>query len=184
LRSGGWLWDTGNALGFVGFAGLLYLFVDVGKGRRQKFHQHLSYCVLTVVLAHVLWLWISDPTLWFYMPWHAPHYMLAGWLALTLIVATIWLALPGQRRFWHATHRLFQRWHYGLSIGVIAAAYWHSVGSGFYISPLEAVCYGVLIALVLSVRPHGWPTIKGINAAALLIPAATAAFVVVKAINA
>ncbi len=184
LRSGGWRWDTGNALGFVCLACLLYLFVDVGRGNRQKFHQQLSYLTLMVLLAHVLWLWASDPTLWFYMAWDGPHYMLAGWLALALMLATVILALPDQRRFWHPRYSSFQHWHYGLSMCVIAGAYWHSVGSGFYISRLEAVLYGAGVALALMVRPQRGIAAARIGVTAAFIPLAMAAFVLLKAIRA
>ena len=184
LRSSGWLWDTGNAFGFVCFAGLLYLFLDVGKGSRQKFHQHVSYLTIMALLAHVLWLWISDATLWFYMTWDGPHYMLAGWLALVLMLAVAILALPNQRRFWHGSYQQFQKWHYRLSLCVITATYWHIIGSGFYISRLEAVLYGVCIALVLILRPQRWLCAPRMGITTLLVPLAMAAFVSLKAMNA
>jgi hypothetical protein len=183
LRSGGWRWDTGNAFGFACLACLLYLFLDVGKGSRQKIHQQLSYLTLIVLLAHVLWLWGSDPTLWFYMTWDSPNYMLAGWLALVLMLAAVITALPGQRRFWHLRYSSFQRWHYWLSLCIVAAAYWHSVGSGFYISRLEAALYGVSIALLLIIRPQRWLTAAHTGITAALIPLAMAAFVLLKAVR-
>lgn len=171
-------------LGFVGFAGLLYLFIGVGRGPRQRLHQLLSYIITGVVLMHVLWLWLSDRTLWFYMTWDGPHYMLAGWLAVLLLTAMVILALPGKRRFWHISYQQFQRWHYWLSLGIIGTAYWHMVGSGFYISSLEAVLYGVLIGCVIIAHQRQWLSATGIGVASVLIPLSVFAFVVLKAVNA
>ena len=139
LRSSQWYWDSGNALGFLGFAGMLYLFIDVGFSRRQRIHQLTSYAVTFTLVVHVAWLWVYDPTIWHYLVWDGPAYMLAGSIALLLVLCVPLLALPGNRRKWHINHQQFKRWHYWLSVGAILTAYWHMVGSGFYISDIEAV---------------------------------------------
>ncbi len=184
LQSGGWRWDTGNVFGFVAFAGLLYLFIDVGRGARQKLHQHLSYGVFGVLLAHILWLWLSDKTLWFYMSWQGPHYMLAGWVAIVLLTAMVILALPATRRLWHINYTQFQRWHYWLSLAVIATSFWHMVGSGFYLSELEAVLYGLLILGVAVAHQRQWLSGTKLGVGSVLIPLSAFAFVVLKAVNA
>lgn len=139
LQSAGWYWDSGNALGLLGFAGLLYLFIDVGFSRRQRIHQLTSYAVTVTLVAHIVWLWVPDPTIWHYVVWDGPSYMLAGCVALLLVLCVPILALPASRRKWHINHLQFKRWHYWLSVGAIMCSYWHMVGSGFYISNIEAV---------------------------------------------
>jgi len=140
------MWDIGNGLGLLSFAGLFYLFIEVGQGARQRVHQLISYGVAGCALLHVLWLWIPDATLWHYMLWDAPYYMLAGWLSLLALAGTILIALPGARRFWYAGFVSFRRWHYWLSLSVVVTAWWHMTGSGFYISATEAALYALLFA--------------------------------------
>ncbi len=154
--SAGWQWDTGNALGLLGFAGLLYLFLAVGSGRRQRLHQWTSYAVAAALAAHVLWLWIPDPTLWHYVSIQAPAYMWAGIAALLCVGATVWLALPAARRGWHRGYAAFQTWHYLLSLSAVVLALWHILGSGFYVSALESYLYAALTILVLAAHRAGF----------------------------
>jgi hypothetical protein len=158
LQSGEWYWDSGNALGFLGYAGLLYLFIDVGFSRRQRVHQLISYAVTTTLVAHAAWLWIPDATIWHYLVWDGPAYMLAGCIALLLVLCIPVLALPGSRRKWHINHFQFKRWHYWLSVGSIMASYWHMVGSGFYLSDIEAVLLGLGTLAILST--HHWKALS------------------------
>ena len=183
LQSAGWIWDTGNALGFVGFAGLLYLFLDVGRGARQRVHQQLSYAVALAVAGHVLWMWLPDETLWHYMTWDAPHYMLAGWLSLMTLTGMIIIALPGRRRFWHMSYQQFQNWHYWLSLGVICTSLWHMAGSGFYVSAVETMLYILLIVAVLALHRRKQTAAPSIGGAAILVPAGVAAFVLLKLVS-
>ena len=151
--SGEWLWDLANTLGFLTFAGLLYLFLDVGRGRRQRLHQLFSYGVAVALVGHILLLWADDETLWYYMVWDGPHYMLGGWIAAVFMISMIILALPAGRRFWHLSYQQFQRWHYWLSLGVLLTAWWHMAGSGFYLSTAESGLYALLI--LATVVAHG-----------------------------
>lgn len=148
LQSGGWYWDTGNAFGFLGFAGLLYLFLDGGYSRRHHIHKLLSFAFATCLGLHLFWLWINDPTIWHYASLEAPRYMLLGLFSIVLVLVIILLALPATRKFWHGKHALFRRWHYALSLAAVASAYWHIIGSGFYVSTLEA---WLLLGLVVTV---------------------------------
>ena len=148
LQAAGWLWDSGNAFGILGFAGMLYLFLDVGASRRQRIHQLISYGVMASLLIHVAWLWIPDQTIWYYMTLDGPVYMMAGSIALLLLIAVTILALPATRRVWHLHHRQFKRWHYGCSIIAISAGFWHIAGSGFYFSQFES---WLLLAVTLAV---------------------------------
>ncbi len=149
LASGGWQWDAANALGFMGFAGMLYLFVDVGAGRRNRIHQWVSYTVCAALVGHVAWFLVADPTIWHYLAWDAPWYMLSGLAALFAVIAVVLLALPTWRRWFGQSRSSFRNWHYTLSLlGVVGAAL-HILGSGFYVSGLlEVILYAALCTAV------------------------------------
>lgn len=153
--SSGWHWDVGNGLGFLAFAGLLLLFLNVGNGSRQRLHQWIGYGVLGSLLAHITWLWAADITIWHYLSSNAPAYMLAGWAALCLILAITILALPVTRRFWHGQFSNFQRWHRWLAWLSLLLVLWHMLGSGYYLSLLEAWLYGVLASCVWLANRRG-----------------------------
>ena len=110
--SAGWAWDTANAAGFLAFAGMLYLFIDVGAGRRNRIHQWISYGVAAALLVHVLWFVTTDPTIWHYLSWDAPWYMHTGLTALLFVIAIVVLALPVWRRWWGQNRQVFRSWHY------------------------------------------------------------------------
>lgn len=180
LQSGGWLWDTSNAMGFLAFGGLLYLFLDVGSGRRQRVHQLVSYMVVASLVNHILLMLVPDPTLWRYVGLDAPVYMHMGLIAFGLCLAMIVLALPQRRRFWHLSYPQFQRWHYWLSVSVIIASGWHILGSGFYLSTLEAWLLAALVAATFAAhrmsslpRPQAWRSLT-------IPPLAALAFVCLK----
>ncbi len=136
-QSGGWLWDVGNGLGYLAFAGLLYLFVDVGFGSRHRHHQWVGYVVLGAVFGHVLVLWLPDATLWHYTSIDAPWYMLVGLVAAGVLIAGLTVALPATRRYWHASHRAFRRWHYWLAMLILILTAAHILGSAFYLADVE-----------------------------------------------
>lgn len=148
LASGGWRWDTANALGFFAFAAMLYLFIDIGAGRRNKIHQWISYSAAVALVAHVAWFIATDPTVWHYLAWDASWYMLAGIAAFFCVVAVVILALPAWRRWWGQSRLAFRNWHYALSLLGVAGAGAHILGSGFYVSSmLEVVLYLLLCAV-------------------------------------
>ena len=136
--SSGWLWDTANALGLLTLGFTLYLFLFIGSGRHSRTHQLVSYGVIFAAFAHVLFLWLPDKTIWHYAALDMPHYMWAGYVAFAGLVATVMLALPGTRRYWHERYRHFRHWHYYLSIAIVIFSLWHILGSGFYFDELEA----------------------------------------------
>ncbi len=147
--SAGWAWDAANAVGFLAFAGMLYLFIDVGTGRRNRIHQWVSYSVAGALLIHVLWLIATDPTVWHYLAWDAPWYMHTGLAAIMLVIAVIVLALPMWRRWWGQNRAAFRSWHYALSALGVGLAVSHIVGTGFYVSsPVEVGLYAALCAAV------------------------------------
>lgn len=180
--SGGWVWDVGNAAGFLTFAGMLYLFLDIGLGRRNRVHQIISYGVAIALVGHVVWLLASDPTLWHYLAWDAAAYMWSGLAALVLVCATIILAMPNWRRLWGQSRTQFQTWHYWLSLGGIAGAFYHIVGSAFYLrGVVELVLYSLLCAAIFII--HRRPTRPNPQASLLLlsgVPAIAVIFVLFK----
>lgn len=148
FASSGWLWDSANTLGVLTLAASLYLFLHVGSGKQARPHQLLSYGVVIAAIGHVLLMWIPDKTVWHYAAFDMPHYMWAGFIAFLGIIATLVLALPGSRRYWHNRYRHFKNWHYYLSIAIIGFSIWHIIGSGFYFdSPVEA-WFVVIVAAI------------------------------------
>lgn len=170
-----------NALGFLAFAGMLYLYIDVGASRRYRIHQWISYSILGFALVHIVLLWVPDTTIWHYLAWDAPHYMWAGVAAMLLLTAMILLALPQLRRWWHLNHSDFQGWHYWLSLACIVATLWHLAGSGFYLSEVEAVILGISItALVAAHRLSRLPAPRDSAKSLLGLPLLAILFVVLK----
>lgn len=180
-QSGEWLWDLANGLGYLAFAGMLYLFIEVGASRRFRIHQWISYGILALVIAHILILWVPDTTIWHYLAWNAPLYMWAGVAGALLVIAMIVLALPQLRRWWHLNHNQFQGWHYWLSLTCIVATFWHLAGSGFYLSKLEAWLLGFGVAgLIVAHRLKRLPVPGGAAISLLGLPVFAALFLVLK----
>ena len=184
LQAAGWFWDGGNALGILAFSGMLYLFLDVGASRRQRIHQLISYGVMASLLIHVAWLWVPDQTIWYYMTWDGPAYMIAGSVALLLLVAVTLLALPATRKVWHLHHAQFKRWHYWCSFTAISGGFWHIAGSGFYFSSLESwLLLAVIVAIVGARHFNLVPRPEPLRLSLVAIPVLTLAFVLVKGFN-
>jgi len=151
LQTAGWLWDSGNALGMLGFAGLTYLFLEDGAGRGARRHQWISYATTGAIFAHIILLWAFDATVWYYLMLSAPNYMLAGIAAFFGVICIILLALPTLRRKWHPSRKQFQTWHYCLSLAVLTGALWHITASGFYFSQTESfLLIGLSILIIVA----------------------------------
>ena len=148
--SGGYAWDALNTLGWVAFGCMLYLFFETGGGPRTRIHQIISYVLLGGVLAHVGLHIVLDATLWHYLRWDAPLYMLSGTGALLVVIAIMVLALPAWRRRWGQSRTEFQQWHYWLSLTGIGLTAYHVLGTEFSIDgPVESaallgVCLGTI----------------------------------------
>lgn len=137
----------------------LYLFIETGRGRRQRIHQLLSYSAVTALVIHILVLWVPDATIWTYFSYDAPHYMWAGIVATGCLVLIVVSSLPGSRRFWNTNHAAFKLVHVWLSAALVALSLWHIIGSGFYVSTFEG---SLLVAMAIAVwfgqRKAFWAT--------------------------
>ena len=180
--SGGVFWDIANAAGFLSLAFLLVLMLDAGAGKRQQIHKLISYLALAGLSLHAGML-LTDSTVWHYLNFNAPTYMWAGLLATIAVAASILLALPRIRRFWHRDYAGFARVHQVVSIVAVIGAVWHVLGSGFYVSQLEGVFYLLLIAGLWMARRGNYlkPQTYAASAAWICL-AVPALFVVTKAI--
>ena len=141
----GWLWDTGNGVGFVAFAGLLYLGRSEGSGKNQQAHQLLGFAVLGVTTTHAYWFLLFDAAVIEYIKPGAPVYMWAGILGFILLTVLIFTGLPEYRLRLHKRYAIFKYWHRGLAFATIAGAGYHIVASGFYLG----ISFQVLLFVML-----------------------------------
>lgn len=147
---GGWVWDIGNAIGFVAFAGLLYLSMSSGTGIDVQAHQFLGFAVLGVATAHVFWFLLIDPAVIEYIKPGAPVYMWAGVISFVLLAVLIFIGLPEYRLRLHKRYAKFKYWHRVLAIITIAGAGYHIVASGFYLHTVhQMLLFLILTAAVL-----------------------------------
>lgn len=145
LLGGGWFWDLGNGIGFVAFAGLLYL--TIASNRRLDVHAHrlLGYAVFLLAVAHAFWFLLGDATTVEFVKLGAPDYMWLGIVSLILLAILIITATVPDRIRLHASYASFKYWHRVLTVAMIVSAAYHIVVSNFY---LHAWYQGVLFALV------------------------------------
>ena len=132
--SAGWFWDFGNGLGFAAIAGMLYLTVSSGRPLNVTRHQHLGYVVLLFCAVHALWFLIGDPAVVEYVRPGAPLYMWSGLIGLLTLGILMTIAVLPDRYRVHSEHKSFRYWHLILAIFTLAAAMYHVVGSGYYLT--------------------------------------------------
>lgn len=148
--SGGAVWDAANAAGLLAFAGMLYLFLEMGAGKRSRVHRHCAYAVALLCVMHIVIMLTANATTWAYLTWDAPPYMWTGLGGALLLLLMVPVALPRWRRRWHANYKQFARWHYGWSLLVVGLSAHHILGSGYYYRwPWEGMLLLALIAAVL-----------------------------------
>jgi hypothetical protein len=95
--SGGWLWDSGIALGYLSLvvAATLYLYPLRGAGLPHKRlftltqHRHIGWVALSLGLAHTVLLLIAQPLVGHYLLPSAPLYMLLGLVALIVLAVLV-----------------------------------------------------------------------------------------------
>lgn len=149
---GGWFWDTGNALGFAAFAGLLYLTITSSRRFDVRAHQVLGYGVLFVAVAHVFWFLLGDAAVVEFMKFGAPAYMWHGIVSFLLLGILITVALVPDRFRVHRDYPAFKYWHRLLAVVTIGTAAYHIVVSNFY---LGAWYQELLFALLASAVAFG-----------------------------
>jgi Na+-transporting methylmalonyl-CoA/oxaloacetate decarboxylase gamma subunit len=146
---GGWAWDLTNSLGFAAFAGMLYLTLPIQGTRNIRIHEHLSYAVILIILAHGFWFLLADAASVEYVKADAPLYMWTGVASLVLLFLSILVSVLPTRTHVHGHYSLFKFWHRLLAILAIAGAAYHIVESGFYLATQGQVIVFVLLVLLV-----------------------------------
>jgi predicted ferric reductase len=152
----GWFWDTGNALGFSAFGGLLYLTITSNRRLDVRAHQVLGYGVLFVAIAHAFWFLLGDAAVIEFLKPGAPDYMWLGVVSLLLFGVLMTVALVPDRMRVHKNYPAFKYWHRVVAIATIASATYHIVVSNFYLGKWYQAVLFVLITIVVSVGRAYW----------------------------
>lgn len=144
----GLFWDTGNAIGFAAFAGLLYLAITSGRRLDVRAHQLFAYAVLALVAAHAFWLLLGDGAAVEFIKIGAPDYMWLGIASLVSLIVLIMIANMPDRLRVHRDYPRFKYWHLVLTVVVIASAAYHIVVSNFYLGSWYQAGLFVLLSLL------------------------------------
>lgn len=158
-------WDWGNALGYLGLAACLLLFIYAGRPRVfppfhgrffASLHRDLGYAALWLVTGHVGLLLYAEPLLLEYLKPTAPLYMLAGLAALLLLLVLVISSVTGWRKRLWPDYRRFRRLHGWLAIACVALTGWHVAGSHFYLnSPLKLGTGALAVVVVIGCYLRG-----------------------------
>lgn len=124
----------------------------------QVLHRQLSYLLCALLLVHVLGLSVLEPRVLDYLLPTAPGYMLAGLVALLLVLALILTSLYRAQLRW--AHAGWRRWHAGMSAVAVALTGWHLLGSAYWVAT-PAACGTSLwllgVPTLLTLAWHRWP---------------------------
>src|SRR5262245_45462907 len=138
----GWGWDAANAVGFAAAALIVFLHVATGAARNRpaahaafhaKLHANVAALALGLALVHVIALLADDRVTLEYWRLSAPPYMLAGFIALFLMIALVATAYPRPRRAVFDSAARFRRIHGIASLTLTALVAWHVGGSALYL---------------------------------------------------
>ncbi len=156
----GLAWDWANALGYLGLAIVLLLFIYAGRPRAfppfggrffANLHRDLGYLALLLVAAHVGLLLATEPLLLEHLKPSAPLYMLAGLVATALLLVLVVPSITGLRRRIWRDYRRFKRLHAWLAIACVALIAWHVAGSRFYLNtPVKLALAGAAASALLA----------------------------------
>jgi hypothetical protein len=152
----GWYWDSGNALGFTAFGGLLYLTITSNRRLDVRAHQVLGYGVLIVAIAHAFWFLLGDAAMTEFLKPGAPDYMWLGVVSLLLLGVLMTVALVPDRMRVHKTYPGFKYWHRVIAFATIASATYHIVVSNFYLGAWYQGVLFVLLAIGASIGRAYW----------------------------
>ena len=151
---GGWLWDLGNALGFVGLAAMLALNFESGHGRA---HRALAWFAVAAVIVHGAWLLVLDETVVEYLKVTMPGYMAAGLLAFAVLFLVV--LVSARARHPAPGRQGFRGPHWTLSVMAVAGAGYHVAGSAFYLHDrLQLVLFAGLLAGCVAWPRLRWPS--------------------------
>ena len=152
----GWFWDAGNGLGFVAFAGLLYLGITSYRRIDVRAHRLLGYAVLLIAVAHALWFLLGDAAAIEYIKFSAPAYMWMGIVGLLLLFVLVIISLVPDRLRVHKDYPMFLYWHRVLAIATVACCAYHIVVSGFYLAHWYQAVLFVVVATATSIGRPLW----------------------------
>ncbi|MGI9204656.1 MAG: ferric reductase-like transmembrane domain-containing protein [Woeseiaceae bacterium] len=151
----GWFWDTGNAIGFAAFGGLLYLTITSVRRLDVRAHQVLGYGVLLVAVAHAFWFLLGDAAAIEFMKPGAPDYMWLGLVCLVSLGVLITVALVPDRFRLHNDYSSFKYWHRVVAIVTLASGTYHILVSNFYLGAwYQATLFIMIVIAVASARSY------------------------------
>lgn len=139
---GGFWWDFSMALGFAALAMIGVQFLLTARFRRAAapfgidiiyyFHRYLAVFALAIVALHYLIIRVDNPAaLGAANPVDAPAHMSAGRAAIALFALLVASSLL--RRRLAAEYDLW-RWTHALgATAALALAFWHVIGTGYYV---------------------------------------------------
>ena len=132
----------------------------------QRLHRQLSYVMAAFVVVHVAGILMLEPRTLDYLLPTAPGYMLAGLVALLLLVVLVVTSQGRLKQGWPQAS--WRRWHAGFSALALAGLVWHLVGAGFWFAgagPWLALGWlvGVPTGLSLYWRHHRTRTTTGLR---------------------
>jgi len=150
----GWFWDTGNAIGFAAFGGLLYLTITSVRRLDVRAHQVLGYGVLVVAVVHAFWFMLGDAAAVEFLKPGAPDYMWLGVVSLLSFGILMTVALVPDRFRIHKDYPSFKYWHRLVAIVTLASGTYHIVVSNFYLGAwYQGVLFVLVVVAVASARP-------------------------------
>jgi len=152
----GWFWDLGNGLGFVAYAGLLYLGITSYRRLDVRAHQALGFAVLFVAVAHALWFLLGDAAAVEFIKIGAPDYMWLGIVGLTLLFVLVTIALVPDRLRIHRDYPAFRYWHHVLAVTTVACCAYHIVVSNFYLGTWYQAVIFVALTVAASFGRQFW----------------------------
>lgn len=151
----GWFWDSGNAIGFAAFGGLLYLTITSVRRLDVRAHQLLGYGVLVVAVVHAFWFLLGDAAAVEFLKPGAPDYMWLGVVSLLSLGILITVALVPDRFRLHKDYPSFKYWHRVVAIVTLASGTYHIVVSNFYLGAwYQAVLFILAAVFVASARSY------------------------------
>lgn len=159
----GWFWDTGNAIGFAAFAGLIYLMITSAKRVDVRAHKLLGYGVLFVTAAHVFWFLLGDAAAVEFVKIGAPDYMWLGIVSFLMLCILMMIAIVPDRVRVHRNYAMFRYWHQVLAVATIASATYHIVVSDFYLAHWYQGLLFVAVAWAAAFGRSWWATLNNLE---------------------